>query len=168
MIKTYFLPAKLKKELRKIWGVPFFGKKKEVKNKFENFIEKKKFKKIITVGDYCSLNLPSDVKIFDGRIKRRKINPPPKFGGRTLSCQNPAGTIQSRVWPIIKKAIKDNKNVFVKGEEDLLVIPTVLLSRNNFAVLYGLPKRGIGLIEVSAKIKKSLNKLLKKFHSKKS
>ncbi|MDI6602559.1 MAG: DUF359 domain-containing protein [Patescibacteria group bacterium] len=159
-MKTYFLPKELRPELRKIWGVPFFNGEKEVLKKFQQFNKKRRFKKIITVGDYCSLTLPSDIKIFDGKIKRVKIKKLPKF---SLCCSNPPGTIQKEVWPIIKKAIKNKENVFVEGEEDLLVIPTVLLSEKNTAVIYGFPNKGVCLIEVSPKIKRDLKELLKKF-----
>jgi len=162
-MKTYYLPEKLRPELRKIWGIPLFNGEKEVLKKFPQFIKKKKFKKIITVGDYCSLALPSDIKIFDGKIKRKKIRKLLKF---SLSCQNPAGTIQKEVWPILKKAIKNNENVFIDGEEDLLVIPSVLLSEKNTAVIYGFPEKGVCLIEVSPKTKKILKELLKKFKTK--
>jgi len=160
-MKTYILPDELKKELRKIWGIPIFGSKEEVAKKFEKIFQEKKFKKIITIGDYCSLSLPSDVKIFDGKIKRKKVK---KLLPYFLTCQNPAGTIQKEVWPIIKKAIKERKNVFVDGEEDLLVIPAVLLSKKNTAVVYGFSPKGVCLIEVNSKIKKILKRLLKKFH----
>lgn len=160
-MRTYILPEKLKKELRKIWGIPIFGKKKEVKKKFDEILKRKKFKKIITVGDYCSLNLPSDVKIFDGKIKRKKIKKIPEF---SLKCSNPAGTIQRKVWKILKRAIKKNENVFVDGEEDLLVIPAVLLSKKNTAIIYGFPEKGVCLIEVSPRIKTILKELLKKFY----
>jgi hypothetical protein len=160
-METYFLPEKLRSELRKIWGMPLFNGKEEILKKFQQFIKEKEFKKIITVGDYCSLTLPSDVKIFDGRIKRRKIKKLPKF---SLSCGNPAGTIQKEVWPILKTAIKNNKNVFIEGEEDLLVIPCVLLAEKNTAVVYGFPERGVCLIEVSSQIKKVFKELLSKFN----
>jgi len=161
--KTYFLPTKLKKELRKIWGMPVFNGKEKVTRKFKKLIQEKKFKKIITVGDYCSLTLPSHIKIFDGKIKRKKIRKLLKF---SLKCANPPGTIQKEVWPILKKAIKNNENVFVNGEEDLLVIPSVLLSEKNTAVIYGFPEKGVCLIEVSTKMKKDLKELLKKFKTK--
>jgi uncharacterized protein (UPF0218 family) len=168
MIKTYILPDKLRRELKKIWGIPFFGNKSEVKKKFKEFIQKKRFKKIITVGDYCSLNLSSDIKIFDGKIGRKKIKIPFKLKRLLiLNCSNPPSTIQSRVWPVIKKAIKENRNVFIKGEEDLLVIPSVLLSEKNSVVVYGFPKKGVCLIEVSPEIKKVFKKLLKKFKTNK-
>jgi len=162
MKKTYFLPNKIRGELKKIWGFPIFGKKLEVRKKFQQILKKKKFKKIITVGDYCSLNLPSNVKIFDGKIKRRKIKKLPKF---SLSCGNPAGTIQKEVWPVIKKAIKNKENIFIDGEEDLLVIPCVLLSKKKTAVIYGLVDKGVCLIEVSPETQKDFKELLKKFNT---
>jgi len=162
-MRTYFLPVHLRQELRKPFGTPIFGKKKEVFAKFQKIIQKKEFKKIITVGDYCSLTLPSDIKIFDGKIKRKKINPPPSFLAGIFICSNPPGTIQKEVWQIIKKAIKENKNIFVEGEEDLLAIPAVLLAGKKMAVIYGLPDGGICLIEVSSKMKKKFKELLKNF-----
>jgi len=162
MQKTYILPEELKKELRKIWGVAIFGKKKGVKKRFEKFLKEKKFKKVITVGDYCSINLPSNVKIFDGKVRRKKIK---KILPYSLKCKNPKGTIQKETWSTIEKAIKENKNVFVEGEEDLLVIPAVLLAPKNSLVVYGFPEKGICAIKVNQKIKKKIKNLLKQFLS---
>lgn len=159
-MKTLFLTEKLKRELREIWGIPIFGTKKEVKEKFLGLLKKKKFGKVITVGDFCSQNLPSEIKIFDGKIKRRKIKKVLKYD---LKCKNPKGTIQNEVWPKIKKAIKENKNLFVEGEEDLLVIPAVLLAPKNSLVVFGFPKRGICVIEINKKTKRKIRNLLKLF-----
>jgi uncharacterized protein (UPF0218 family) len=160
MEKTYILLEKLRGKLRKVWGIPIFGKKKEVKEKFEKLLKKGNFKKIITVGDYCSLSLPSNVKIFDGKIKRRKIK---KILPYSLKCKNPKGRIQKEVWQIIKRAIKENKNIFVEGEEDLLVIPSVLLAPKNSIVVYGFPKRGICAIKIGKRMKRKIKNLLKEF-----
>ena len=161
--KTYYLPDDLRAELKKIWGIPVFGEKHEVFQKCQKLIKEKGFKKVITVGDYCSLALDSDVKVFDGKIERKQIENNLPF---SLECSNPAGVIAKEVWPIISQAIKEEKNLFVKGEEDLLVIPIVLFAEKKTAVIYGLPKKGICVIEVSQKIKKELKELLKKFHTK--
>ncbi|XOB46778.1 MAG: DUF359 domain-containing protein [Candidatus Nealsonbacteria bacterium] len=159
-MKTLYLPDELRPELRKVWGIPILGKKKEIAKKYKKLIKERKFKKIITIGDCCSLSLSSDIKIFDGKINRKKIKKSLPF---SLNCSNPPGTIQEKVWPIIKKAIKENKNVFIDGEEDLLVIPAVLLSEKHSAVVYGFFDKGICLIEVSEKTKKTFKELLKKF-----
>jgi len=159
-MKTYFLPENLRSKLRRPWGIPIFGNKKKVEEKFLKFLTERRFKKIIAVGDYCSLNLQSDIKIFDGKIKRRKIKKVLKFH---LKSKNPSGTIQGKVWKKIKKAIAENKNLFVEGEEDLLVIPAVLLSPKNSLVIYGFPKKGICAIETNQKMKREIKNLLKLF-----
>jgi pantetheine-phosphate adenylyltransferase len=59
--------------------------------------------------------------------------------------------------------VSKNGSVFIDGEEDLLVIPSVLLSRKKTAVVYGFASKGICLIEISPEIKKNFRKLLKSF-----
>lgn len=162
-MRTYILPTDLRKNLKKTFGLVILGKEKEVIERTKKLLKEKCFKKVITVGDYCSLTLDSDVKLFDGMVKRKKVNPPPNFWRGALRCSNPAGSIQKEVWQVLKKALKNNKNVFVAGEEDLLAIPAVLLSGKNTAVIYGLPNKGVCLIEVSPKIKKIFRDILKKF-----
>lgn len=160
-MKTLYLPNSLRPELQKTWGTFILGTRKEVIKKFEKFCKQRKFKKIIMVGDYCSLVFPSDIGIFDGKMRREKTKENLPF---SLRCSNPAGTIQEEVWPVIKKAINENKNVFVDGEEDLLVIPAVLLSENNTIVVYGLFEKGICVVEVSEETKNNFKKLLSKFN----
>jgi len=158
--QTYILPEDLRGELRKPIGVVILGRKKQVFKKFKQFISKEKFQRIITVGDYCSFEIPSDVKIFDGKIRRKKIK---RGFPYSLSVRNPAGTIQKEVWGKIKTGIKRKKNIFVKGEEDLLVIPSLLTAPENSLVVYGLPGRGICLVKNSSKNKAIFRDLLERF-----
>lgn len=159
-MKNLYLTNELRKSFKKIFGFPIFGNKKEVFRKFKKFLKKENFKKVITVGDVCSLYLPSDVKIFDGKKERnKKISLQNYF----FSFENPPGAIDRISWKILKKAISQKKNVFVKGEEDLLVIPAVLLAENNSLVVYGLPKKGISLIKVNPENKKIFKEILKGF-----
>jgi len=159
-MKTYFLPERLRGRLQKVWGVSIFGSRGQVEKKFRQIVAGKGVKKIISVGDYCSSALPCQVKIFDGKIRRKKTKKKINF---SLTCSNPAGTIQPECWDILKKAIAGEKNVFVKGEEDLLVIPAVLMAPLGAAVVYGCPKKGVCLIDVTSEAKKSFKELLKKF-----
>ncbi len=159
-MKTFLLPSKLRLKLKKPLGLTIIGKRWLVVKKYQKFIQKNKFKKIITIGDVCSATLFSHVKIFDAKIKRRKIKKKFKF---SFCLINPASTIQKTVWPIMKKAFKNNKNIFVVGEEDLLTIPSVLLAPKNSLVVYGLPNKGIVLIRTSKRTKKRFKNLLKKF-----
>ena len=159
-MQTFFLTNELRQELKKPFGTPLFGKKKEISEKFQKIISQKKFKKIVTVGDYCSSTFPSDIKIFDGRVGRNKIVPLQKY---SYSCWNPPASINKEVWKILKKVLAENGGVFIDGEEDLLVIPSVLLARKKDAVVYGFADKGACLIEVSPKIKKTFRKLLERF-----
>jgi len=159
-MKTLTLPKNLTPELRKPWGRFFEGKRKEVKRKVGEWLKTKKFKKIICVGDLVSKDFSGTTKIFDGKIRRKKTK-------ITLiwhfKVKNEKGKIEKNVWGKIKKAIKENKNLFVEGEEDLMVIPAVLLSPKNSVVIYGLFKKGVCAIKVSKKIKKRIQNLLKGF-----
>ncbi len=159
-METLILPESLKEKLRKPWGKLFEGNKKEVKKKVEEFLKRKKFKKIICVGDSVSKEFFGTTKIFDGKIRRKKIKVKIPWH---LKAKNEKGKIEKNVWEKIKKAIKENKNLFIEGEEDLMAIPAVLLSPKNSVVIYGLFNKGVCAIEVSKKIKKRFRNLLKKF-----
>lgn len=158
--KTLYLPVDLRQELKKPWGICLWGSPEEVEKKYQETIREKRLKTIITIGDRCSLLLSSDIKVFDGLINRKKVA---HDLSSTLCCKNPPATIQKSCWPVLKKAISTNQNVRVEGEEDLLVIPAVLLSEQGTGIVYGLLDKGICLIEVSPQIKKRFRELLSQF-----
>ena len=158
--QTYILPKNLREKLKNPIGITFLGRKGDVLKKFKQFISKKRFQRIITVGDYCSLEIPSDVKIFDGKIKRKRVE---KRFPYSFLVQNPAGTIQKGVWEKVELGVRERKNIFVKGEEDLLVIPSVLTAPENSLVIYGLPGKGVCLIENSPKNKAFFRGILERF-----
>ena len=165
MTKTIFLTNKLRKELAKPLGFLILGKEKIVSKKLEKFLDKKDVGKIITVGDHCSSLLPSDIKIFDGRINRNKKV---ALQSHSLSCLNSPASIDKSVWKILAKAIKLGKNVLVHGEEDLLVLPCIVLAEPKDVIVYGLPGKGVCAITVSLQIKNKAEQLLAKFKTKKS
>jgi len=161
-MKTLILPKSLKPELQEPWGKLFEGKRSEIKRKVGEWLKRKKFKKIICVGDLVSKDFLGTTKIFDGKIRRRKTK---IILSWHFKVKNKKGKIEKDVWGKIKKAIRENKNLFVEGEEDLIVIPSVLFSPKNSVVIYGLFKKGVCAIEVSEKIKKRIKNLLKRFIS---
>jgi uncharacterized protein (UPF0218 family) len=159
-MKNFILPEKLRPALKKPWGRLFNGKRKEVKKRVEEWLKRKNFKKIICVGDLVSKDFVATTKIFDGKIQRKKVKILFNF---SFKVKNQKGTIQKEVWEKIKKAIIKNKNLFIEGEEDLMVIPAVLLAPKASVVIFGLPKKGVCAIEVSKKMKERIKGLLKKF-----
>lgn len=146
--------------MQKVWGKTIFGTESEVKRRYEEILSKKKYKLVITVGDYCSHHLTSDIKFFDKRVQRQAFEQKHECA---LTVENPAGTIQKEAWETIKKALKDKSNLCVDGEEDLLVIPTVLLAKPKTLVVYGFPNKGICLLEANLKNKTVFRLALKKY-----
>jgi len=146
--------------MQKIWGKSLFGTESEIEPRYRNILAKNKYKTVITVGDYCSHHLDSDIKIFDKFVQRRAFEQRHECA---LTVKNPAGTIQKESWGTIKQAIKDRANICVDGEEDLLVIPTVLLAKPKTLVVYGFPNKGICLIEANLKNKTMMRLALKSY-----
>ena len=158
MPKTYFLPEKSRSLLQKPWGTLLAGSTLEVASKYNKLLAQNKYPLIITVGDYCSHHLKSDIKIFDNKVQRQDFTSNHEF---CLTVDNPAGTIQEQAWQAVEQAIKKPCNIRVNGEEDLLVIPAVLSAKTGTLVVYGLPNQGICCITVTPTIKKTFRQFLK-------
>lgn len=164
VMETLYLTNSLRQELKKPLGRLILENEKQITENLKKIIKKEKVKKIITVGDYCSLTLPSEVKIFDGRIKRNKRVSLLKY---SLSVLNPPASVHKKVWKVLKKAIEEKRNLFVRGEEDLLVLPSVILAENGDIVVYGVFGKGICIIKVSDKSKQKVQEILNRFKKEK-
>jgi uncharacterized protein (UPF0218 family) len=160
MPKTYILPEKSRSQMQKVWGKSLFGEESEINARYQKILDKKKYKTVITVGDYCSHHLPSDIKIFDKLVQRKAFAQKHEC---SLNVKNPAGTIQKESWDAIRQAIKKRVNVCVDGEEDLLVICAVILAKPKTLVVYGFPNKGICLLEANLKNKTIFRLILKKY-----
>jgi len=63
----------------------------------------------------------------------------------------------------MREAIKKTANLCIDGEEDLLVIPAVILAKPKTLVVYGFPNKGICLLEANLKNKTIFRLVLKKY-----
>lgn len=134
---------------------------------------------IITVGDITTqtflLNqLPINLAIIDYRCQRRSINfnlhsqLRKKASFQYLVKNNP-GTLSSETTFLLRNILPQiliaNKSAIIqiRGEEDLLVLPAILLSPLKTLIFYGQPNKGLVQIEVEEKIKKKALNLLQKF-----
>lgn len=128
--------------------------------------------KIISVGDIVSHELiknkviPS-LFVYDNKVKRRPVAKRIKSAldsvkRDTFYLKNPRGHIEEEAWIAIEEALKKKSKIIVDGEEDLLVLPIVLLAKSGSSVVYGQPDRGIVLIKVTESKKKEVKKLLDK------
>ena len=155
---TLKLTGKLRQKLKRP-----FGKIKKISGK-------KKFKKLVTVGDIASYSFLNKgiiphLIIYDGRKMRKKACKKSQDAIKAVKAdmievKNPAGTIQEEVWAAIQLGLKRRTKIKVIGEEDLLVIPAVLLARNGTTVCYGQPKKGVVFVNVTEKTKKEAKKII--------
>ena len=129
---------------------------------FEDAIPKiKEASFLISVGDQTTKNLVDndlipDLVIIDNRIQRKDQDHNHDIirTENILEADNPAGTITENLWETIEEAIsltlKDSENriIVVKGEEDLAVLPCLLVAPENAVVLYGQPNEGLVFVNV--------------------
>lgn len=128
--------------------------------------------KIITVGDittkyFLTHHITPNLAIIDLKTRRIKQFDSPQnigFPAQQLfqTISNPPGTISSALIAFMGQW---NKNcspdvLVIDGEEDLAVIPAVLMSPFHTRVFYGQPDQGLVEIKVTPEIKNQLiNKL---------
>ena len=131
-------------------------------------------KLIVSVGDattdrlYCYGIVPR-VCVVDGRERRSQRK---SIGGDSalqnqvlqLKCSNPAGTISRRAVEVLVEAVKYSTinpvRVVVHGEEDLLTLPILVLTPAGSVVLYGQPLRGIVIVKVDSKTRRTAKDLM--------
>ncbi len=170
----YKITERLREELKTPVGKIFESDYDDYQFATDNLlshIEKEKIKNVICVGDQVSHDLinshyiPRNV-IVDGKVMRRQLGIDEallKLYSENFDLKNPPGLISRGAWQILKNALKTESLVSVKGEEDLLVFPVVLLAENKTAVVYGQPGRGKVLVEVNDDKKEELRKRLSEF-----
>ena len=169
----YSITESLKEDLRVPMSKIFEGDNPTVTKDMISYIQEKNFDRVVCVGDEVSRDLlengfkPRNV-VVDGKVNRVPIDYldeivehyPNKF-----PLTNNPGTIAKEVWKILGDALKEESAVVVKGEEDLLAIPTILLSEINTAIIYGQPGRGKVIIEVDEERKQIWRKKLADFNT---
>ena len=113
--------------------------------------------KVVTVGDWCTLDLAArgrvpDVAVVDFKTKREeqdalrtKVR---QIGTRVLTATNPAATLTRSAWVALDEAFKSPERVRIEvlGEEDLVALAAVELAPEGTAVLYGMPDAGVVLV----------------------
>ena len=140
--------------------------------KSPNFLKKANF--IATIGDICTLKIFEEIRepnlcIVDMKTKRNiELKPEQKtimekIGTKEVEVVNEAGMISNELWNSIKVAIEDNTNtkIIVKGEEDLAALPVISMAKMGAKVIYGMPDKGMVVVDVNQQEKKRANSFLK-------
>jgi len=142
-------------------------------------INKKPTPMVITVGDivtqsFLQAGVNFHLSIIDHYSRRVKLNN--NFNRRLidesgfcLRAVNKAGGLSASLTKTIKQCLSEivfeNKHgiLEVEGEEDLTVLPAILLSPLRSLVFYGQPNQGIVMVRVTEKIKQKVYELLSRF-----
>ncbi len=122
------------------------------------YIDSLDYEKMITVGDRVSATFieggyEPELVIVDYIIERNpaaeKIKKTIKnYSLPEIKIKNPAGALSKKLWNEIKNA-KNPKKIVVDGEEDLATLPATLFAPNGSIVIYGQPKKGLVVVEVT-------------------
>ncbi len=127
--------------------------------------------RLYTVGDVVthravSAGLRPDIGIIDGYSMRNPCIREPYSFPRRLTAKNPPGTITEELVTAIEDASANPPAlIVVEGEEDLAVVPLVLIAPPGGAVLYGQPGEGVVFKEIDDEAKRRAAELLSLFVS---
>ncbi len=173
--KTVMLPENLRSELRKPFGIVIEGNednKEKVATEVGHLLKKEKYALSIAVGDIVSSTLENagfmpDIKVIDFKTQRKFL---PSFDSdEKFDTENIAGTInvssakflEEEIEKIVKNGTK--KIITIDGEEDLLVLPSILLAPLESVIFYGQREVGMVMVKVTEEVKKQVLELLKRF-----
>ncbi len=161
--QTLILPKSLRPNLQKPFG------------KVLNSVLSVDGGKVITIGDitaqkFNEKNIGQFLSIVDFAVKRQiKFEKLSELGFvhdiETIEAENPAGSITPQLFDAIQKAFSSNnrKIILIKGEEDLAVLPVLLIAPLGFLVYYGQPDQGLVEVQVTEENKEKIYDLVNKF-----
>lgn len=127
-----------------------------------DYLDKDDF--IISVGDVTTRNLIDsglhpNLGIIDNFIQRKESDTNLNYDTTVLKCLNPAGTLTDSLWETIEKVLDSNNSgnylIVVEGEEDLAVLPCILMCPKEAKILYGQPNEGVVLVNAKTMISKA-------------
>ncbi len=126
--------------------------------------------RIITIGDIVSLNFleyfKSDIIVIDHISRRKKLKQTIKNLPETVSCTNPPGTINFECVTALHKILSKGRGaLYVKGEEDLLALPAIILCREGDFIIYGNWQGFMQIIPCTNFFRRIAMRLLKRYFS---
>ena len=130
---------------------------------------------IATVGDICTIKIIEEIRvpnlmIIDYKTKRNidldeaQTKIIESINCHSVNVRNEAGTITDELINAIEKAIYSNKTtkIIVDGEEDLATLPAIKLCENGAKVIYGMPDKGMVVVDVNQQTKERASRLLER------
>ena len=128
---------------------------------------------LYAVGDVVTYHLSTaggrpDVAIVDGITEREAVDEEvleTVTAGRTESVANPPAAITTELVRAVRRAIADEEpiTIVVDGEEDLAVLPVIVLAPDGASVVYGQPGEGMVHVRVDEPVREDVRSLLERF-----
>lgn len=144
--KILKLTEALRTILKKPLGLLIEGTVKDTTKKALKLLEGKNPPLIVGVGDICVRSLLQkgvklNLSIIDGKTLRTSEEFVDVAADISVELENPQGYLVPKAWDLVETAYKSKERteIFVKGEEDLLTLPTVLLAPLKSIIFYGQP-----------------------------
>ena len=129
---------------------------------------------VATIGDICTVKLIQEkiipnLMIVDYKTKRNikltemQMSIIESVKSKSVKVDNKPGTISQQLYFEIKNAIKSEimTKIIVNGEEDLATLPVIKYSKIGAKVIYGMPDKGMVVVDVNQQEKKRANSFLK-------
>lgn len=129
---------------------------------------------LITVGDvttklFNELHFSQNISVVDFKVARKK-----KFsnlaelsfssGVKVIHAANPAGCLTPSLFSAVVSMFSNYKNervvLKIEGEDDLVVLPLILVAPLSSIIFYGQPNKGLVRIDVSEENKEKTYKLI--------
>ena len=167
MILIHLLTEELRTQLKAPLGILLKGTFEQTLKEFKQIMTTKKPFMIICVGDALSRGLIENnifpkVIVIDYKIMREPTMPFATKDYETMKLRNNQGTISDNAWAVIASAIKrrERVEVVVEGEEDLLTLVAVMEAPEKALVVYGQPREGMVVVEVTFQKKDEIKKIV--------
>jgi len=170
ILVDYAMTNEVRELLKEPWGELIEGS--DETGVAKRVLERVGNRNIISIGDVVTGSLlragykPRNA-IVDGKVKREVISSKTVLQQyrNNFSIRNPSGRISKESWGKLKDALRYESAIYIDGEEDIMVTPVGLLAEHNTVILYGMPDRGVVLMEVNIEMKNKLRGLLGKFRT---
>ena len=170
------LPVSLRDTLREPLGIIIEGTEENINKtglKATSFLKAKQPIMTITVGDIASQSLRQtrfqpDISVVDFKTRRTNLletHELPKNG----YIFNPPGTLCREAVLRLYKNIcnfldrKTSAQIIIKGEEDLLTLPAILIAPLGSAVVYGQYEIGLIVVLVDEVVKEKVAAIIRRF-----
>ncbi len=152
LVYGFCLPDKYRREFKPPRGIILSNKPQENVAYLKKIAGK--VQKIVSIGDIVTYNMilaglnPSIAVVDYKTLRSEKIDIDfKKYFSKHVVVINPPAMISSHALKTIE-SLSNNTLVEVLGEEDMLLIPFLLMHRyNGYLLVYGQPNRGMVIVE---------------------